>query len=243
VTGAGAGLGKAIAERFADEGARVAVLDIDEDAARSVADGIARNGGKAIARRADVSDDESVQEAFSAVRGEWDGLDVLVNNAGIAQRPAPAVETPQEDIDRILAVNVRGIFHTTRHALEALRASEGTILNIASNAALRPRPGMAWYNASKGAVVNLTLSLAAEFAHQRVRVNAIAPAVADTTMKRFILGDDPGGQLEQATLSTIPLGRLTQGTDVASAAVFLASDEASFITGVVLPVDGGRMVA
>ena len=162
VTGAGAGLGQAIAERFADEGARVAALDIDEHAARSVADGIARKGGETIARRADVSDDESVGEAFRAVTGEWGGLDVLVNNAGIAQRPAPAVETPQEDIDRILAVNVRGIFHTTRHALEALRASEGAILDIASNAALRPRPGMAWYNASKGAVVNLTLSLAAE---------------------------------------------------------------------------------
>ena len=243
VTGAGAGLGAAIATRFAAEGARVAVLDIDEDAAGRVAGEIQAAGGEALAARVDIADDASVAAAFGAVTAAWDGIDVLVNNAGIAQRPGPAIDIAAEEIDRILAVNVRGIFHTTRHALAALVDSRGTIINLASNAALRPRPGMAWYNASKGAIVNLTFSLAAEYAAQKVRVNAIAPAFADTPMKSFILGEDPGAQIEQAVLATIPLGRLCTGEDIAAAAVFLASDEAAFVTGVVLPVDGGRMVA
>ena len=241
VTGAGAGLGAAIATRFAAEGARVGILDIDEDAAHSVAGEITAAGGEALAARVDISDDASVAQAFGAVTEAWGGIDVLVNNAGIAQRPGPAIDTAPEDIDRILAVNIRGIFHTTRRALAHLVESQGTIINLASNAALRPRPGMAWYNASKGAIVNLTLSLAAEYAAQRVRVNAIAPAFADTPMKSFILGEDPGAQIEQAVLATIPLGRLCTGEDIAAAAVFLASDEASFITGVVLPVDGGLL--
>lgn len=240
VTGAGAGLGRAIAERFVAEGARVAVLDIDESAARAVASGA---GGEALGLHADVSNDASVAEAFGAVRLAWGGLDVLVNNAGIAQRAAPAMDIDATQIDHILAVNVRGIFHCTRHALSSLRDSHGMILNIASNAGLRPRPGAAWYNASKAAVVNLTYSLAAEYAPQRIRVNAIAPSLAETSMKDFILGQDPKGQIEQALLATIPLGRLAVGADIAAAAVFLASEEASFITGVVLPVDGGRMVA
>ena len=243
VTGAGAGLGQAIAERFAAEGARVAVLDIDADGAEAVAGAIRAAGGDAIALRADVADDRSVAAAFAAVIDGFEGLDVLVNNAGIAQKPGPAVDIEPEQIDRILAVNVRGIFHTTRHGLPALQTSRGTIVNIASNAGLRPRPGMAWYNASKGALINLTYSLAAEYAASGVRVNAIAPAMADTPMKSFIFGDDPSGDIEQAVLATIPLGRLATGADIAAAAVFLASDEASFITGVVLPVDGGRMVA
>ncbi len=242
VTGAGAGLGRAIAERFAAEGGRVALLDIDEGAAQSGARAIEATGGKALALGVDVADDGSVATAFGAAIEAFDGLDVLVNNAGIAQRPAPTVDTEPDQIDRIMAVNVRGILHTTRHAVKSLEASQGTIINLASNAALRPRPGMAWYNASKAAVVNLTFSLAAEYAHRGVRVNAIAPALADTPMKSFILGEDPDADLERALIATIPLGRLATGEDIAAAATYLASDDASFVTGVVLPVDGGRMV-
>ncbi|MGI8920439.1 MAG: glucose 1-dehydrogenase [Solirubrobacteraceae bacterium] len=240
VTGAGAGFGRAIAERFAHEGARVALLDISEAAATATA---AALGPDSLALRADVSDDASVGAAIASVVGHWGGIDTVVNNAGIAQKAAPAIDTPAEQIDRIMAVNVRGIFHTTRHALAHLQQSRGTIVNIASNAGLRPRPGAAWYNASKAAVINLTYSLAAEYASSGVRVNAIAPALAATQMMTEILGEDEGGQLEQAIRATIPLGRLTEGSDVAAAATYLVSDEAVFVTGVVLPVDGGRMLA
>lgn len=240
VTGAGRGLGHAIAERFAAEGARVAVIDIDSDAAITAAGGLP---GEAIGLGADVSDDASVGEAFAQAVDHLGGLDVLVNSAAIAQPGGPAVETEPSRIERIFAINVLGIGNAVRHALPGLSASRGVILNMASNAALRPRPGAAWYNASKAAVVNLTWSLAAEYAHIPVRVNAIAPSLAGTQMMRDILGDDPGGQIEQAIMQTIPLGRLCEGSDVAAAAVYLASEEASFVTGVVLPVDGGRMVA
>lgn len=189
------------------------------------------------------TDDGAVAAAMAAAAERWRGIDIVVNNAGIAQKGAQAVDTPAEVIDQIFAVNVRGIYHTTRHAIDHLRESEGTIINLASNAGLRPRPGAAWYNASKAAVINLTWSPAGEYAPARMRVNAIAPALSATQMMSDILGDDEGGHIQEAILATTPLGRLTEGSAAAAAATYLASDEASFVTGVILPVDGGRMVA
>jgi 3-oxoacyl-[acyl-carrier protein] reductase len=189
---------------------------------------------------ASVTDDAAIASAVADAVEAWGGLDILVNNAGIAQRPAPAMSAEPDEIDHIFAVNLRGIFHVTRHALAALREAEGSIINLASNAALRPRPGMAWYNASKAAVMNLTQTLAAEYAPY-VRVNAIAPSLAETPMKDFIMGERAAEGVP-AVLSSIPMGRLCTGADVAAAATYLASEDAAFVTGVILPVDGGRMV-
>jgi len=239
ITGAAKGLGLAIALRFLREGARVMLVDIDGNALGTALDG-AQAGEAALSHVASVTDDEAVSEAVAAAMAAWGGLDILVNNAGIAQRPAAAMKADPEEIDRIFAVNVRGLFHVTRHALPALREAKGSIINLASNAALRPRPGMAWYNASKAAVMNLTQTMAAEYA-PHVRVNAIAPSLADTPMKDFIVGDN-AAQALPAVLASIPMGRLCEGDDIASAATYLASDDASFVTGVILPVDGGRMV-
>lgn len=240
VTGAARGLGRAIAERFAAEGATVAVLDVDAGQAQAAAAALAGNG---IGVAADIADRESAREAVTQAVEHLGGLDVLVNSAAIAQPGAAAIDTEPERIERIFAVNVLGVGNAVAAALPSLTESRGAVINMASNAALRPRPGAAWYNASKAAVVNLTWTFAAEFAHIPVRVNAIAPSLARTQMMTDILGEDPGGQIEQAILSTIPLGRLCEGADIAAAAVYLASDEASFVTGAVLPVDGGRMVA
>jgi len=240
VTGAGRGLGRAIAARFAEEGADVAVVDIDEDSASEVAGTLS---GRALGVGADIADRASVERAFSSVTEQLGGLEVLVNCAAIAQPAAAAVDTEPERIEQIFRVNVFGVGNAARAALPRLSESRGAMINIASNAALRPRPGAAWYNASKGAVVNLTLSLAAEWARLPVRVNAIAPSMARTQMMTDILGEDPEGRLEDMILKTIPLGRFCEGSDVAAAAVYLASDEASYVTGVIVPVDGGRMVA
>jgi 3-oxoacyl-[acyl-carrier protein] reductase len=243
VTGAAAGLGAAIARRFAAEGARVALADRNADGAEEVARGIRAAGGEAMSCFLDVTDDAGAGEAVARVTAEWGAIGILVNNAGIAQRPAGFVAAEAEMIDRIFAVNVRGLFHVTRHVLPGMmERKRGAIVNLASNAGLRPRPGMAWYNASKAAVVNLTQTMAAELAPHCIRVNAIAPSLADTPMKSFIMeGFDEAA--EALVLQTIPLGRLATGEDIAAAAAFLASGESRFVTGVILPVDGGRMVA
>lgn len=240
ITGAAAGLGRAIAERFAEEGARILLLDLNAATLGDAAGAIEAAGGTVLARAASVTDDEAIAAAVADAVDAWGGLDILVNNAGIAQRPAPAMSADPDEIDRIFAVNVRGIFHVTRHTLPHLRAAKGSIVNLASNAALRPRPGMAWYNASKAAVMNLTQTMAAEYA-PHVRVNAIAPSLAETPMKDFIMGERAKEGVP-AVIASIPLGRLCTGADIAAAAAYLVSEDAAFVTGVILPVDGGRMV-
>jgi len=239
VTGAGSGFGAAIARLFAQEGARVALADRDEAAAAAVAAEIEAAGGTAMAVRTDVADGASVAAMVKAVVDAWGGFDVLVNNAGIAQKPAPVHRIAEDEIDRLFAVNVKSLYHTTVHALPVLRAGGGgAIVNIASNAALRPRPGMAWYNATKAAVMNLTMTMSSEYARYGIRVNAIAPSLANTPMKTFILGEP--GEGDEAVRRSIPLGRFAEPEDIARAALYLASADASFVTGIVMPVDGGR---
>ena len=236
VTGGASGFGEAIARRFAEAGARVVIGDLNEEAGARVADGI---GGAFV--RADVTDGEDVARLVEEARG-LGGPHVAVNNAGVSHRNRPMLEVEEAEFDRIFAVNVKGIFHMAHAAVPVMRAAGGgVILNVASTAGVRPRPGLTWYNASKGAAITLTRSMAVELAPDGVRVCALNPVAGDTPMLATFLGEDTPERRE-AFRATIPLGRLSRPSDVASAALFLASDEAAFLTGVCLEVDGGRCV-
>ncbi len=239
VTGAGSGFGAGIAHTFAREGARVAVVDINGQAAKDVAAAI---GKAAIAVRADVSKRADVEAAVQATCAAFGTLDILVNNAGVTHKRAPLTEVSEEEFDRILAVNVKSIFLFAQAAVPLFRSrGGGVILNIGSTAGLRPRPGLTWYNASKGAVNLASKSMALELAPDRIRVCAIARVIGETALlPAFMGGDTP--ELRAQFRASVPLGRLSTPRDVANAALFLASDEADFLTGVVLEVDGGRTI-
>ena len=168
------------------------------------------------------------------------GLDVLVNNAGVSHMNKPLLDITEAEFDRVFRVNVKAIFHALRHGVPLLAArGGGSVINIASTAALRPRPGLAWYNASKGAVVTLSKSTAVELAPQNIRVNALCPVLGDTPLAGTFMGGDTPEKRAQF-VATIPLGRMSTAADVAGAAVYLASDEAAFVTGAALEIDGGR---
>jgi 3-oxoacyl-[acyl-carrier protein] reductase len=240
VTGGGLGFGEGIARLYAAEGAKVLVADIDGARAERVAGEI---GGAARAAVADVAKgpdfERMVQEALDA----FGRLDIVVNNAGITHKNQPMLEVDEATYDRVFAVNVKSIYWSARAAVPVFRAQGrgGCMINIASTAGLRPRPGLTWYNGSKGAVIIMSKSMAVELAPDRVRVNAICPVIGETGLTaEFMGGDSP--ELRARFVSTIPLGRMSLPKDVAAAALFLASDEAEFLTGVALEVDGGRCV-
>ena len=238
VTGAGAGIGAAIAQRLAAAGAAVAVVDLDETAAAGVADSIRSGGGRAIALTADVSSEADVGHAVEAAVEGHDGLDVLVNNAGIVSIKRFDETTPEE-WDRTFAVNLRSLFLTCRAALPALRASStGAIVNIASMAAFRYTVPHVPYASTKGGVVSFTRDLAFELGEDRIRVNAVAPGPTATSMMSQLTDE----QLDDAGLRFV-LGRMGRPEDIAEAVAFLASDRASYITGATLPVTGGAELA
>lgn len=239
VTGGGSGFGEGIARRFVAEGAKVVIADINEEAAKQVAGSL---GEAAAAVRSDVADNASVKEMVEAACGRFGRLDILVNNAGYSQRNQPMLEVDEETFDRIFAVNVKAIYLGARHAVPVFRAQGGgVILNVASTAGVRPRPGLTWYNGSKGAAITLTRSMAVELAGDKIRVCALNPVAGETGMLHLFLGEDTEERRAQFR-ATIPLGRLSQPRDIANAALFLCSDEAEFLTGVCLEVDGGRCV-
>jgi len=238
VTGAGSGFGAGIAERFAAEGARVACVDIDRVAAERVAVGI---GPNAIAIAADVGSAADV-EASVAETGKRFGIPhILVNNAGTTHRNKPLLEVTEDEFDRVFQVNVKSIFHYVRTIAPLMRdQGGGVILNVSSTAALRPRPGLTWYNASKGAASLASKSLALELAPWKIRVNALCPVMGATALLEHFMGVPDTRENRDKFIATIPLGRMSRAEDIAAAALFLASDEAAFITGVDLPVEGGR---
>jgi 3-oxoacyl-[acyl-carrier protein] reductase len=239
VTGAGSGFGEGIAETFAREGARVAVLDVNGTAARSTAE---RIGSGAIALDADVSKASDVSRAVEETLGAFGRLDILVNNAGISHRNRPMLEVEEAEFDRVFAVNVKSIFLFAHAAVPVMRSQRrGMILNVGSTAGLRPRPGLTWYNGTKGAVHAITKSMAIELAPDRIRVCALAPVAGETPLLETFMGEDTPEKRELFRAS-IPLGRLSRPDDIANAALFLASDEAELVTGVVLEVDGGRCI-
>jgi len=241
VTGAGSGFGEGIAETFAREGAKVVVADIDAVGGQRVAEAInARHDGAAVFVETDVGDGDSCKRMIAAASEAFGGLDILVNNAGVSHDNKPLLEIDEQDFDRVFRVNVKAIFHAVRHAVPLLEArGGGSIINIASTAALRPRPGLTWYNSSKGAVVVASKSMAGELAPQNIRVNALCPVLGDTPLAGTFMGGDTPEKRAQF-VATIPLGRMSTPADVAGAALYLASDEAQFITGVALEIDGGR---
>lgn len=239
VTGAAQGFGQGIAETFAREGAKVAVVDLDLDKAKAVAKGIGRN---AFAIKADVSKAKDVARMVAVTLKRFGQLDIIVNNAGISHRNRPLMEVTEAEFDKVFAVNVKSIFLTTKAVVPHFRArGGGVICNIGSTAGIRPRPGLTWYNASKGAVNLVSKSLAVELAPDRIRVVAIAPVAGETPLLATFMGEDTPEKRAQFRAS-IPLGRLSTPQDIANACLFVCSDEAAMVTGAVLEVDGGRCI-
>ena len=239
VTGAGSGFGKGIAMRFAKEGARVGVIDINAEAAREVASQI---GNSAFAMEADVSIDGDVSSMFLEALDRWGQLDILVNNAGTTHRNQPMTEVTEEEYERIFAVNVKSVYLGAKHVVPVMKKQGfGVILNVASTAGVRPRPGLVWYNTSKGAMMTATKAMAIELAGEKIRVNAINPVAGETGMLHLFMGEDTPEKRAQF-ISSIPLGRLSLPEDMANAALFLCSDEAEMITGLCMEVDGGRCI-
>ncbi len=239
ITGAAQGFGLAIAQTFAREGARVACLDIQKDAAEAAARLI---GAGAIALACDVTKSAEVNAAVQATLAAFGHVDIVVNNAGTSHRNKPMLEVTEDEFDRVFAVNVKSIYNMAQAVVPHLRAhGGGVIINIGSTAGIRPRPGLTWYNASKGAVNLLSKSMAVELAPDRIRVCALAPVAGETPLLAMFLGEDTP-ERRAMFRATVPLGRLSQPQDIANAALFLVSDEAEFLTGVVLEVDGGRCV-
>ena len=242
ITGAGSGIGAASALAMAREGARVLAVDIDEAGAKATAETIEREGGQAAAAHADVTRGADNQAVVERALAAWGRLDVFFANAGVPQWPSPVEDVDDATFDRIMAVNVKGVWLGAKYALAVMKRQKGGVFLVTtSTAAIRPRPGGQTYAASKGAVVTMVKSLALESAPHGVRVVAIAPVATETPMLPTFMGKtavDAEGMARY--VATVPLGRLNRPEDIARTAVFLASDDAAMITGSCIEVDGGR---
>ncbi|HWB45028.1 MAG TPA: SDR family oxidoreductase [Hyphomicrobiaceae bacterium] len=240
VTGGASGFGKAICELYAKEGAKVLVADINGQGAREVARAI---GKQAHHMAVDVANKKDVDAMVAEAVKTFGGLDIMVNNAGYTHKNQPMLNVTEEEFDRIFAVNVKSIYLAALACVpEMEKRGGGVIINTASTAGLRPRPGLTWYNGSKGAAITLTKSMAGELGPKKIRVCAICPVIGETGMLELFMGKPDTPENRARFLATIPLGRFSKPDDVANAALFLASPESSMITGVALEVDGGRCV-
>jgi len=236
VTGAASGFGEGIARAYAAAGAQVLCADLNKDGAARVA---AEIGGAAIG--GDVSREVDVQAMVDRVVADWGGLDILVNNAGTTHRNKPILEVTEAEFDRVYAVNVKSIFWAVRAAVPVMKAAGGgSIINISSTAGIRPRPGLTWYNSTKGAVNTATQAMAQEFARDNIRVNAVCPVMSATALLTEFMGVPDTPENRARFVATIPLGRMSTPDDIANACVWLGEDASTFITGILLPVDGGR---
>ncbi len=243
VTGAGSGFGEGIARRFAAEGASVIAADINGETAERVAAAIVKEGGQAKAQKCDVTRRDETAAMMQAAVQAYGRLDILVNNAGYSHVNKPLLEVGEEDFDRCFDVNVKALYWATLESVPIFREQGGgCIVNTSSTAGLRPRPGLTWYNASKGAVNVMTKSMAAELAPENIRVNAICPVIGATGLLETFMGMPDTPENREKFRASIPIGRFSTPEDIASAALYLASDDAAFITGVLLEVDGGRCI-
>jgi 3-oxoacyl-[acyl-carrier protein] reductase len=239
VTGAGGGFGEGIARLYAREGARVVVADLDAAAANRVAAAI---GPTAHPVHGDVSRGPDVQAMVDAAVEKFGGLDIVVNNAGTTHRNRPMLEVDEATFDRVFAVNVKSLYWMAQAAIPVLhrQGRGGSIINIGSTAGIRPRPGLVWYNGTKGAVNIMTHCMAIELAPDNIRVNSVCPVIGATGLMEAFMGQPDSPDIRQRFLATIPLGRMSTPADIANACLWLAEDASSFITGILLPVDGGR---
>lgn len=240
VTGAASGFGRGIAELFAQEGAHVVVADLNSEGAGTVAATIGKN---AVSCAVDVTKRSDVDAMIAHTVEAFGGLDILVNNAGYTHKNQSLMTVSEDDFDRIYAVNVKSIYLTALAAVPQMEArGGGVIINTASTAGVRPRPGLTWYNGSKGAVITLTKSMAAELAPRKIRVNAINPVIGETGLLEQFMGMPDTPENRAKFLAGIPLGRFSTPRDIASAALFFADPSSAFITGVAMEVDGGRCI-
>ncbi len=239
VTGAARGFGEGIARTFAREGARLVLADRD-------AAGMARLqseiGTQAVTVVADVSSGPDVEAIVAAALARFGGIDIIVNNAGTTHRNRPMLEVDEETFDRVFAVNVKSLYWMARAVVSVLRAQlrGGSIINIGSTAGIRPRPGLVWYNASKAAVNVMSMCMATELAPENIRVNSVCPVIGETGLVEEFMGMANTEENRRKFIGSIPLGRMSTPADVANACLWLAEDASSFITGILLPVDGGR---
>jgi len=239
ITGAASGFGEGMAKRFAEEGAKIVVADLNGEGAERVAGEI---GAAAVPIAVDVSSADDTKAMVDKAIGAFGRMDILINNAGYSNRATALHEVSEEDFDRIFAVNAKAIYLAARLAVPLMeRQGGGVIITTASTAGLRPRPNLCWYNSSKGWAITATKSMAVELAPKNIRVNCLCPVAGETGMLGLFLGEDTP-QMRQKFRDTIPMGRLSMPLDIANAALFLASDEANFLTGVALEVDGGRCI-
>ena len=240
VTGGASGFGAGIVTRFLAEGARVAIVDLNEAGANALIDSLETD--RVHFEYTNLTDSDSVSETFAKLRDRWDSLDILVNNAGTTHLPMQMEDVTEKDFDKVFAVNAKSVFYTSKFGVPWMKnAGAGTIVNIASTAALSPRANLTWYNASKGWMVTATKSMAIELAPDGIRVNAICPVAGETPLLASFMGGDTPTAREKF-IASIPLGRLSTPEDIAATALYLSSDDAAMITGVALEVDGGRCI-
>ena len=239
ITGGAQGFGAGMAAKFVAEGAQVMLADLNADQAQETA---ANLGSAATAHHTDVTDAASVAGMISTAQDLWGKIDILINNAGVTHLPAALEDVSEEDFDRVVAVNMKAVYLTTRAILPLMKAQQsGVILNIASTAGVSPRPRLNWYNASKGWLITATKAMAVELAPEGIRVNALNPVAGETPLLASFMGEDTP-EMRAKFLSTIPIGRFSTPEDLGNAACYLASDEASMITGLAMEVDGGRCI-
>ena len=241
ITGAGSGFGEGMAEAYVREGAKVLIADLNTEAGERVAK---RLGPNAKAVTCDVANEASVKAMVQACVDTFGIPDIVINNAGTTHKNSPMLSIDEKTFDRVFNVNVKSIYFIT-HAIVPLmrqRGKGGVMLNVGSTAGIRPRPGLSWYNASKGAVNLLSKSMAVELAPDRIRVNALCPVMGATGLLGDFMGMPDTPENRAKFISTIPLGRFCDPKDMAAAAVFLGTDAAEFLTGLEMPVDGGRTI-
>jgi 3-oxoacyl-[acyl-carrier protein] reductase len=240
VTGAASGYGAEIARRFVREGAKVVLLDLNADGAKKVA---SEAGEGAVAVAGDVTRRSDLDAAVKVATDKFGRLDIVVNNAGWTYRNKPLLELTEQEFDKVFNINVKSIYHMMNAVVPLMRRQGGgCVINIGSTGGIRPRPGLTWYNATKGAVNLVSKSLAVELAPDKIRVNCIAPVMGETGLLEAFMGKEDTPENREKFVATVPLGRLSKPSDIATACVYLADDESAFLTGVVLPIDGGRTV-